>query len=478
MLPNSSSQAEVTLVKPIMDICKTWLKGHCKDHKRGTCDLIHIKNFCQDGRNCKDKSCFEGDQKRHVMKCSQRKRWKNGEHCKFPSRWKSCSYYHPELAKIKNKDCKKCDKNQIELEKLKTTVETMRNGSSSNSINVVSSESTFEQCMESRIAKLEKENGELAGQVEILKTSKEKLEGEVKSVRKGLDNWKIKTDNNSKEIENNVDKKISDKIDALGEASKKLNDDAQSIKVSIKQMVLDELSDELFKLDGPGRRCVQEVVKKSEESIVYNLDNYVGIEFEEEDTLKEVLMKYIEATLGKLKDDLTEGLSKEKLGIENLIEEVEHLEGIVNNKIEAAVSKMKDDLTEEFENQIKDKSADTEKIGDIANSVSSLENDVTGLKTGFTNIGTKFTNLKQNLRANIMDELKKMGSDASIVDEKIKKEILAEVTDKFLDAAVDDLCSELKSNWQKVQRDLETLGEEKNRNNKFTNLDRVTINSI
>ena len=235
MLPNSSSQAKVTLVKPIMDICKTWLKGHCKDHKRGTCDLIHIKNFCQDGRNCKDKSCFEGDQKRHVMKCSQRKRWKNGEHCKFPSRWKSCSYYHPELAKIKNKDCKKCDKNQIELEKLKTTVETMRNGSSSNSINVVSSESTFEQCMESRIAKLEKENGELAGQVEILKTSKEKLEGEVKSVRKGLDNWKIKTDNNSKEIENNVDKKISDKIDALGEASKKLNDDAQSIKVSIKQ---------------------------------------------------------------------------------------------------------------------------------------------------------------------------------------------------------------------------------------------------
>ena len=130
-----------------------------------------------------------------------------------------------------------------------------------------------------------------------MKTTKAKLEGEVKSVRKGLDNWKIKTDNNSKEIENNVDKKISDKIDALGEASKKLNDDAQSIKVSIKQMVLDELSDELFKLDGPGRRCVQEVVKKSEESIVYNLDNYVGIEFEEEDTLKEVLMKYLEDTI-------------------------------------------------------------------------------------------------------------------------------------------------------------------------------------
>ena len=151
---------------------------------------------------------------------------------------------------------------------------------------------------------------------------------------------------------------------------------------------------------------------------------------------------------------------KEKLGIENLIEEVEHLDGIVNNKIEAAVSKMKDDLTEEFENQIKDKSADTEKMGDIAKSISSLENDVTGLKTGLTNIGTKFTNLKQNLRANIMDELKEMGSDASIVDEKIKKEIL--VTDKFLDAAVDDLCSELKSNWQKVHRDIETLGKEKN----------------
>ena len=71
-----------------------------------------------------------------------------------------------------------------------------------------------------------------------------------------------------------------------------------------------------------------------------------------------------------------------------------------------------------------------------------------------------------------MDELKKMGSDASIVDEKIKKEILAEVTDKFLDAAVDDLCSELKSNWQKVHRDIETLGEENNElKNKFTNLD-------
>ena len=62
-----------------MDICKPWLKGHCKEHKRGTCDLIHIKDFYQNGKDCKDKTCFEGDQKRHVLRCSQRQRWKNGD---------------------------------------------------------------------------------------------------------------------------------------------------------------------------------------------------------------------------------------------------------------------------------------------------------------------------------------------------------------------------------------------------------------
>ena len=139
-----------------MDICRIGLTGHCKEYKRGTCDLIHIKDFCQNGIECKDKACLEGLQKRHVMKCSQRKRWENGEICKFPSGgWKSCSYYHPELAKIKvrikEKPCGKCDKIEIELESLKSTVEAMKNGSNIDSINLVSSESTSKESMEDKI---------------------------------------------------------------------------------------------------------------------------------------------------------------------------------------------------------------------------------------------------------------------------------------------------------------------------------------
>ena len=65
-------------------------------------------------------------------------------------------------------------------------------------------------------------------------------------------------------------------------------------------------------------------------------------------------------------------------------------------------------------------------------------------------LGTEVENLKV-----------KQGSEVSVVDEKVKQEILAEVTDKFLDAAVEDLCSELKSNWQKVHNDIETLEGEK-----------------
>ena len=49
-----------------MDICRIWLTAHCKEYKRGTCDLIHIKDFCQNGIECKDKACLEGLQKRHV----------------------------------------------------------------------------------------------------------------------------------------------------------------------------------------------------------------------------------------------------------------------------------------------------------------------------------------------------------------------------------------------------------------------------
>ena len=84
------------------------------------------------------------------------------------------------------------------------------------------------------------------------------------------------------------------------------------------------------------------------------------IEFEEDDTLKEALMK-------------------------NIKEEVEHLNGIVNNKIEVAVSKVKDDLNEEFKNHIKDRYADTEKMGDLAISISSLKNHVSGLQTNVSN---------------------------------------------------------------------------------------------
>ena len=82
----------------------------------------------------------------------------------------------------------------------------------------------------------------------------------------------------------------------------------------------------------------------------HNLDGYVGIEFDEDDTLKEVLMKNI-------KDELSTDNIKEKL------------DGIVNNKIETDVSKVKDDLTEEFKNQIKDKFADTEKMETLVRSI-------------------------------------------------------------------------------------------------------------
>ena len=124
----------------------------------------------------------------------------------------------------------------------------------------------------------------LTREVEKLKTSKDNLEKEVKSVRRGLDNWRIQTENNSKQIENNVDKKINKNLDALFKARKELNYNAESIKLSIKQMVKDELIAEFFKLDSPSRRCVMEEVKKAEESIFHNLDGYVGMVFEEDDT--------------------------------------------------------------------------------------------------------------------------------------------------------------------------------------------------
>ena len=33
-----------------------------------------------------------------------RKRWENGDSCKSPGKWKSCSFYHPELVKERDKE--------------------------------------------------------------------------------------------------------------------------------------------------------------------------------------------------------------------------------------------------------------------------------------------------------------------------------------------------------------------------------------
>ena len=323
-----------------MDNCRIWLKGHCKEYKKGACDLVHIKDFCQDGIECKDKTCLEGFQKRHVIKCSKRQRWKNGDECQFPRKWKSCSFFHPELgkAKVKEKECKKCDENEKQLKALKSTIETMKNGSSTNSINLVSSENTSEQSMIDRITdnvlkKIRAEREEpddeekqmLKNEIEKLKTSRDNLEKEVKSVRRGLDNWKTEGKKMSEQIENNVDKKINNKLETLGKAKKELNDDVQPITLSIKQKVKDELTPELFKVNSPGRKCVQDEVEKSKKIILHNIENFLGIEFDDEDNLKDALMKNIRQEFG------TDNL-KEKLGIKNLIE--------------AAVNKVKDDVTE------------------------------------------------------------------------------------------------------------------------------------
>ena len=133
--------------------CRDWLKGDCWKHRKGSCDLAHIKKFCQNGTNCKDETCLNGFQKRHVLRCSQRQRWNNGDKCQFPQKWPTCSYYHPELARVKvrKKECKKCDKNEKQIKALKSTIETMKNGSNTNSINLVSSENTSEQSLVDKI---------------------------------------------------------------------------------------------------------------------------------------------------------------------------------------------------------------------------------------------------------------------------------------------------------------------------------------
>ena len=138
----------------------------------------------------------------------------------------------------------------------------------------------------------------LTKEVEKLKTSRDNLEKEVKSGRRGLDNWKSEVKNIFKQIENDVDKKINNTLEALVKAKKELNDDVQTIILSIKQKVKDEHTAELFKLDSPGRRGVQEEVTKAEEAIRHNIDDNLVIEFDEEDNLKDALMKKIKEELG------------------------------------------------------------------------------------------------------------------------------------------------------------------------------------
>ena len=286
-----------------MDNCRIWLKGHCKEYKKGACDLIHIKDFCQNGIECKDKTCLEGFQKRHVMRCSQRQRWKNGEHCKFPlDGWKSCSYYHPELAKIKvrikEKPCGKCDKIEIELKALKSTIETMKNGSNTDSINLVSSGSTSEQSMEDKItnnvlrtirAEFIKDESAVPEKMEILTKECEKLkakheafEKEVKSVRQSVDNWKKDVNNRSEQIVNDVDRKINNKVGALVKAKKELNDDVQAITQSIKQ--------EIFQLDKQGRKSVIDEITKAKNDIMDHLGGEFGVDDIEAPNIKEAFV--------------------------------------------------------------------------------------------------------------------------------------------------------------------------------------------
>ena len=42
------------ITQDIMDTetpCRNWLKGDCWKHRKGSCDLAHIKKFCQNGTN-------------------------------------------------------------------------------------------------------------------------------------------------------------------------------------------------------------------------------------------------------------------------------------------------------------------------------------------------------------------------------------------------------------------------------------------
>ena len=88
------------------------------------------------------------------------------------------------------------------------------------------------------------------------------------------------------------------------------------------------------------------------------------------------------------------------------------------------------------------------KAENLVDRVNNLSKDVSRIEIfekSISSLDTNFGNLKQSLRANITDELKiRMGSEVSVVDENVKKELLAEVTDKFLDEVVGKMFIKIK----------------------------------
>ena len=276
-------------------------------------------------------------------------------------------------------------------------VDSIKKDISSNPINIVKDETAAEKMETPTAEKIEI----LTKELEELKAKQKTFEKEVKSVRQSVDNWKKDVNNRSEQIMNDVDRKINNKVGALVKAKKELNDDVQAITQSIKQ--------EVFQLDKVGRKSVIDEITKAKNDIIDHVSEELGVDDLEGPNLKEAFVNNIKNELG--------------------------LEGIKTE------------------------------LGNFGKSISTLKKDVTGIGFNFTYLKRNVEELKaENLvdRVNILgtevENLKvKQGSEVSVVDEKVKQEILAEVTDKFLDAAVEDLCSELKSNWQKVHRDIETL---------------------
>ena len=174
----------------------------------------------------------------------------------------------------------------------------MKNGSNTDSINLVSSGSTSEQSMEDKItnnvlrtirAEFIKDESAVPEKMEILTKECEKLkakheafEKEVKSVRQSVDNWKKDVNNRSEQIVNDVDRKINNKVGALVKAKKELNDDVQAITQSIKQ--------EIFQLDKLGRKSVIDEITKAKNDIMDHLGGEFGVDDIEAPNIKEAFV--------------------------------------------------------------------------------------------------------------------------------------------------------------------------------------------